>query len=89
MAKTIAWIDQARSDIRAKDRETALGLLHGLARFLARFLAPDKGDVKRLRALNPPELPLRLGNYRIRFYHHGEQLQILRVRNRKDAYRQS
>jgi hypothetical protein len=30
MAKKIAWTDQAKADIRAIDRETALDLLHGL-----------------------------------------------------------
>jgi hypothetical protein len=45
MAKKIAWTDQARADVRAIDRDTAIALLHGLAR----FLATEDGDVKRLQ----------------------------------------
>ena len=81
MAKKIAWTNQAKADVRAIDRETALDLLHGLAR----FLATDEGDVKRLQDIDPPELRLRLGDYRIRFHDHGDWIEILRVRNRKEA----
>ena len=47
----------------------------------------QEGDVKRLRDIEPPELRLRLGDYRIGFYDHGDWIEILRVRNRKEAYR--
>ena len=83
MAKKIAWTDQAKADVRGIDRETAIDLLHRLAR----FLATEEGDVKRLTDIDPPEFRLRLGNYRLRFYDHGEWIEILRVRNRKEAYR--
>jgi mRNA-degrading endonuclease RelE of RelBE toxin-antitoxin system len=83
MAKKIAWTDQAKADVRGIDRETAIDLLHRLAR----FLATEDGDVKRLTDIDPPEFRLRLGDYRLRFYDHGDWIEILRVRNRKDAYR--
>ena len=83
MAKKIAWTDQAKADIRAIDRETAIDLLHGLARFLSN----EEGDVKRLKNIEPPEYRLRLGGYRLRFHDHGDSIEILRVRHRKDAYR--
>jgi mRNA-degrading endonuclease RelE of RelBE toxin-antitoxin system len=83
MAKKIAWTDQAKADVRGIDRETAIDLLHRLAR----FLATEEGDVKRLTDIDPPEFRLRLGDYRLRFYDHGEWIEILRVRNRKEAYR--
>lgn len=83
MAKKIAWTDQARADVRAIDRDTAIHLLHGLAR----FLSTEEGDVKRLADVEPPELRLRLGDYRVRFYDHGESIEVLAVRHRKDAYR--
>ncbi len=54
---------------------------------LARFLATEEGDVKRLADIDPPEFRLRLGDYRLRFYDRGDWIEILRVRNRKDAYR--
>ena len=44
MAKKIAWTDQAKADVRGIDRETAIDLLHRLAR----FLTTEEGDVKRL-----------------------------------------
>jgi mRNA interferase RelE/StbE len=83
VAKRIAWTDQARADVRAIDRDTAINLLHGLAR----FLATEEGDVKRLQGIEPPEVRLRLGDYRVRFQDLGDSIEILRVRHRKDAYR--
>jgi hypothetical protein len=41
MAKKIGWTDQAKGDVRAMDRQAALDLLHGLAR----FLSTEEGDV--------------------------------------------
>ena len=83
MAKKIAWTEQAKADIRGIDREIAIDLLHRLAR----FLSTEEGDVKRLADIEPPEFRLRLGDYCIRFYDRGEWIEILRVRNRKEAYR--
>jgi mRNA-degrading endonuclease RelE of RelBE toxin-antitoxin system len=83
MAKKIAWTDQARADVRDIDRDTAIDLLHGLAR----FVATEEGDVKRLQGIEPPEFRLRLGDYRVRFQDLGESIEILRVRHRKDPYR--
>lgn len=51
MAKKIAWTDQAKADLRAIDRPTALRILHGLAR----FLATEEGDIKRLQDIEPPQ----------------------------------
>ncbi len=83
MAKTIAWTERARADIRSIDRETAIGILHGLAR----FALTEKGDVKRLQDIDPPEFRLRVGDYRLRFYDHGSSIEILAVRHRGRAYR--
>jgi mRNA interferase RelE/StbE len=83
MARKIAWTDQARADVRAIDRDTAIDLLHGLAR----FVSTEEGDVKRLQGIEPPEFRLRLGDYRVRFQDLGDSIEILRVRHRKDAYR--
>ncbi len=58
MARKIVWIDQARADVRAIDRESALDLLHGLAG----FLTSEESDAKRLQSIDPPEFRLRLGN---------------------------
>jgi len=58
-----------------------------LLRGLARFLTSGEGDVKRLQAIDPPELRLRVRDYRVRFYDHGDCIEILRVRKRGEAYR--
>ncbi len=83
MAKTIAWTDRAKADVRAIDQHTAIRVLHGLAR----FVATDEGDVKQLQDVDPPEYRLRVGDYRIRFYDHGDTLEILAVKHRSGAYR--
>ena len=83
MQKRIEWTPQARADVRRIDRQAALYLLEGLAD----FVLTGHGDVERLTAVEPLELRLRLGDYRIRFYDLGQQIQILRVLHRRDAYR--
>jgi mRNA-degrading endonuclease RelE of RelBE toxin-antitoxin system len=83
MAKKIAWTDQAKADLRAIDQPTAMRILHGLAR----FTGTDEGDIKRLQAIEPPEFRLRVGAYRVRFYDHGDTIEILAVKHRSEAYR--
>ena len=83
MAKKIIWSDEARADVRAIDRSTALGLLEGLAR----FAFTESGDVKQLQGYDPIQFRLRLGDYRVRFRNLGDSIEILRVRHRKEAYR--
>ena len=83
MHKHIEWTPQARADVRRIDRETAIGLLEDLAD----YVLTGHGDVERLTDVEPPELRLRLGDYRVRFYDLGEMLQILRVLHRREAYR--
>jgi mRNA-degrading endonuclease RelE of RelBE toxin-antitoxin system len=83
MAKGIAFTDQAKADIRALPQSVALQIL----RMVARFLESEKGDVKRLQGIEPPEFRLRLGDYRVRFHDLGDSIEILRVRHRKEVYR--
>ena len=83
MAKKIAWTDQARLDLRRIDQRVAIRILHGLAR----FIATEEGDVKRLQDLDPPELRLRIGDYRVRFRDHGDTIEVLTVKHRREAYR--
>lgn len=58
-------------------------ILHGLAR----FLDTGEGDLNRLQDIDPPELRLRIGAYRVRFYDHGDAIEILAVKHRSEAYR--
>lgn len=81
--KSITWSPEARSDLRAIDRETALRIL----RTIDAFVTTGAGDVKRLR---PPrqEFRLRVGDYRVLFLAKKElSIEILRVLHRKEAYR--
>ena len=94
--KSVAWTDQAKADLRAIDQSTALRILHAIAR----YLASGEGDVKRLQDIEPPEMRLRVGDYRVRFTEESGEgkegsesnesegtLRIHAVRNRKEAYR--
>jgi mRNA-degrading endonuclease RelE of RelBE toxin-antitoxin system len=83
MGKSVIWNDQAKAQLRAIDRPTALRILHALAR----YLETGEGDVKRLQDIEPPEFRLRVGDYRVRFHDHGLILRITAVKHRRDAYR--
>lgn len=79
----VIWSPEARADLRAIDRETAMQILH----CLDRYLASRAGDVKKLK---PPRTGFRLrcGDYRVFFDQKDENtISILGVRNRRDAYR--
>ena len=75
--------------------ETALadmaGLDKGIARrvkqAIERFAETGAGHVKRLQDFKPPEFRLRVGDYRVRFHNDGVTVTVLRVRNRREAYR--
>jgi mRNA-degrading endonuclease RelE of RelBE toxin-antitoxin system len=84
MAKQVVFSDEARGDVRAIDRETALRLLIALAR----YLETDAGDVKQLEGFDPPRYRFRVGDWRLIFRKRGDDsIEILRVRNRREAYR--
>jgi mRNA-degrading endonuclease RelE of RelBE toxin-antitoxin system len=79
----VIWSPEARADLRAIDRETALQILY----CVDRYLASRNGDLKRLK---PPltGFRLRCGDYRVFFDHKGENtIEITGVRNRREAYR--
>lgn len=80
---TVIWSPEARTDLRAIQRETAMQILY----CLDRYLASRSGDVKKLK---PPrsEFRLRCGDYRLFFELKGENtIRISGVRNRREAYR--
>jgi len=83
MAKIVIWTDQAKAELRAIDRETALHILHALAR----YLETGEGGVKRLQNIEPPEFRLRVGDYRVRFHDYGDAIRITAVKHRREAYR--
>ena len=84
MARLIRWSVEARSDLRAIDRDTALRLLKALDR----FLKTDAGNVTQLEGFDPPLFRLRIGAWRFIYRKVGaDGIEVVRVRNRKDAYR--
>jgi len=84
MPHSVVFSVEARADLRAIDRETALRLLKALAR----FLATDAGNVKQLEGFEPPRYRLRIGDWRFVFRKPGDgAIEIIRVRNRREAYR--
>jgi mRNA-degrading endonuclease RelE of RelBE toxin-antitoxin system len=59
-----------------------------LLKALARFLATDAGNVKQLEGFDPPRYRLRIGNWRVIFRKSGDGvIEVIRVRNRREAYR--
>ena len=54
-----------------------------------RCASTGAGNVKAVRGLHSPEFRLRAGDWRVRFHDHGEWIDILRVRNRRDVYYRS
>jgi mRNA-degrading endonuclease RelE of RelBE toxin-antitoxin system len=80
---SVIWSPEARANLRAIDRETAMQILY----CVDRYLASRNGDLKRLK---PPlsGFRLRCGDYRVFFDHKGENtIEITGVRNRREAYR--
>lgn len=84
MALQVIWSPEARSDVRKIDQETALRLLKAIAR----FLQTEAGDIKQLKGFDPPLFRLRIGDWRVIYRRaENESIEIVRVRNRREAYR--
>ena len=80
---TVNWSLDARANLRAIDRETALDILH----CVDRYLATRNGNVKKLK---PPMTGFRLrcGDYRIFFKQTGEDsIAVTGILHRSQAYR--
>lgn len=79
----VIWAPEARTDLRAIEREIAMQILY----CVDRYLANRTGDVRKLK---PPlnGFRLRCGDYRVFFeLKHDNTIEITGVRNRRDAYR--
>jgi mRNA-degrading endonuclease RelE of RelBE toxin-antitoxin system len=70
-------------DMAALDK----GIARRVKQAVERFADTGAGNVKRLQGIDPPEYRLRVGDCRVRFHQEGETFQVLRVRNRREAYR--
>ncbi len=60
-------------------------------RILRALIALDDGsenaDVRRLQEIEPPEYRLRVGNYRVIFRRQDGDIFVVRILDRKEAYR--
>ena len=81
--KRVEWTAAALEDMAALDRTAARRIKVAVER----FAETGTGDVKKLQGVDPPEFRLRSGDWRIRFDIASDVLRILRINNRKDAYR--
>jgi mRNA-degrading endonuclease RelE of RelBE toxin-antitoxin system len=81
--REIEWTEAALEDMAALDK----GIARRVKQAVERFAETGAGNMKRLQAVAPPEYRLCVGDYRVRFHLADETVQVLRVRNRREAYR--
>lgn len=81
--KDLEWSESSLEDMAALDS----GIARRLQQTVKRFAETETGNVKKLQGIHPPEYRLRVGDWRVRFVLDGDTLRVLRVLNRKDAYR--
>ncbi len=85
MTRRVEITSRAERDLRGIDRRVATRIVQAIRR----FADTDYGDVMKLRATDPPEWRLRVGQYRVRFAfsRDGTAIEVLRVLPRGRAYR--
>jgi mRNA interferase RelE/StbE len=81
--KQVEWTGSALEDMAGLDK----GIARRVKGAVERFAETGAGNVKKLKGVDPPEYRLRAGDYRVRFELDAETVRILRVRNRREAYR--
>ena len=79
----IEWRDDARADVRAIDRATAMLLFDGILR----FARTGAGNVKTLHGDLAGSFRLRQGDYRVLFTLQDGAMRIFGVSHRREAYR--
>jgi mRNA interferase RelE/StbE len=79
----VEWTERSLEDMAALDK----GVARRVKNAVERFAATGAGNVKKLQDIDPPEYRLRVGDYRVRFELEEDAVRILRVRNRREAYR--
>lgn len=83
MALAVTWTRPARKDLAALDRQVAARIVEAVNR----YAVSGRGDVTRLRGERPPDYRLRVGRYRVILGRREDELVIVRVRHRREAYR--
>jgi len=81
--RQVEWTEPSLEDLAALDKTVA----QRLKRAVERFGETGAGNVKKLQGIDPPEYRLRVGDWRVRFHQDHETVRVLRVRNRREAYR--
>ena len=81
--RDVEWTETALEHMAALDK----GMACHVKRAIERFADTGAGSVKKLQGIDPPEYRLRVGDFRVRFHQHGETIRVLRIANRKEAYR--
>ena len=79
----IEWMDEAATDVRGIDRETAMRLFESIRR----FALTGAGDVNTLHDDMAGSFRLRFGDYRVLFNLEDNDMRIFGVRHRSAAYR--
>ena len=79
----VEWTETSLDNMAALDK----GIACRVKKAVERFAATGAGNVKRLQDIDPPEYRLRVGDYRVRFELDRGMMRVLRVRNRREAYR--
>ena len=81
--KQVEWTEPALEDMAALDK----GIARRVKLAVERFAETRAGNVKKLQGIEPPEYRLRVGDWRVRFHQDGAIIRVLRVLNRREAYR--
>lgn len=79
----VEWTGTSVEDMGDLDK----GIARRIKQSVERFAATGAGNVKKLQGIDPPAYRLRVGDYRVRFEREQETMRVLRVRNRREAYR--
>jgi mRNA-degrading endonuclease RelE of RelBE toxin-antitoxin system len=80
---SIEWLEEAKADVRALDRPTAMRLFEGTLH----FARTGSGDVNALHGDMGGAFRLRLGDYRVLFTLERNVMRIFGVRHRSEACR--
>ena len=81
--RRVEWTEPALQDMAALDK----GIARRVKKAVERFAETGVGSVKKLQDIDPPEYRLRIGDWRARFAQDDDTIRVLRVRNRREAYR--
>ena len=80
---TYRFVSAARRDIRKLEPSDARIIVSAIEAFASSGI----GDVKKLKDCTPPAWRLRVGRFRVLFAREAAAIVVMRVSDRRDAYR--